>query len=118
VVDDLARGATGSYAIIGAAAVLAASLQGPLTAVVRLLELTHQGQALMVPILLAVTEATVLTRLIGAPSIYSARLGDEVVGGAQQASKGQQAAGEGDLPASAAAPAPPAPDSANRRPRD
>lgn len=109
---------TGSYAIIGAAAVLAASMQGPLTAVVLLLELTHQGQALMVPILLAVTEATVLTRLIGAPSIYSARLGDKVVAGAQQASKGQRAAGEGDLPASAAAPAPPAPDSANRRPRD
>jgi len=64
----------GSYAIIGGAAVLAASMQGPLAAVVLLLELTHQADALIVPILLAVVEATVLARVLGAPSIYSARL--------------------------------------------
>lgn len=64
----------GSYAIIGGAAVLAASMQGPLAAVVLLLELTHRADALMVPILLAVVEATVLARVLGAPSIYSARL--------------------------------------------
>jgi CIC family chloride channel protein len=64
----------GSYAIIGGAAVLGAAMQGPLAAVVLLLELTHHGEALMVPILLAVVEATVVTRLLGAPSIYSARL--------------------------------------------
>ena len=49
-------------------------MQGPLAAVVLLLELTHQADALMVPILLAVVEATVLARLYGAPSIYSARV--------------------------------------------
>jgi CIC family chloride channel protein len=64
----------GSYAIIGGAAVLAASMQGPLAAVVLMLELTHHGDALMVPVLIAVVEATVLARLVGAPSIYSARL--------------------------------------------
>ena len=64
----------GSYAIIGGAAVLAASMQGPLAAVVLMLELTHHADALMVPILLAVVEATVLARVFGAPSIYSARL--------------------------------------------
>jgi H+/Cl- antiporter ClcA len=64
----------GSYAIIGGAAVLAASMQGPLAAVVLLLELTHHGDALMVPVLIAVVEATVLARVLGAPSIYSARL--------------------------------------------
>jgi chloride channel protein, CIC family len=64
----------GSYAIIGGAAVLAASMQGPLAAVVLLLELTHHGDALMVPVLLAVVEATVLARVLKAPSIYSARL--------------------------------------------
>jgi H+/Cl- antiporter ClcA len=64
----------GSYAIIGGAAVLGASMQGPLAAVVLLLELTHHADSLMVPILLAIVEATVLTRLFGAPSIYSARL--------------------------------------------
>jgi H+/Cl- antiporter ClcA len=64
----------GSYAIIGGAAVLGAAMQGPLAAVVLLLELTHHGDALMVPVLLAVVEATVVTRLLGAPSIYSARI--------------------------------------------
>ncbi len=64
----------GGYAIIGGAAVLAASMQGPLAAVVLLLELTHHADALMVPVLLAVVEATVLARVLGAPSIYSARL--------------------------------------------
>ena len=49
-------------------------MQGPLAAVVLLLELTHRSDALMVPILLAVVEATVLARLLGAPSIYSARV--------------------------------------------
>ncbi len=67
----------GSYAIIGAAAVLAASMQGPLAAVVLMLELTHTSDGLMVPILLAVTEATVVSRVLGAPSIYSARLNAE-----------------------------------------
>jgi CIC family chloride channel protein len=64
----------GSYAIIGGAAVLGASMQGPLAAVVLLLELTHHADALMVPILLAVVEATVLARVLGTPSIYSARI--------------------------------------------
>jgi H+/Cl- antiporter ClcA len=64
----------GSYAIIGGAAVLGASMQGPLAAVVLLLELTHHADALMVPILLATVEATVLARLLRARSIYSARL--------------------------------------------
>ena len=64
----------GSYAIIGGAAVLGASMQGPLAAIVLLLELTHQADSLMVPMLLAVVEATVLTRVVGVPSIYSARV--------------------------------------------
>jgi len=69
--------APGSYAIIGGAAVLAASMQGPLAAVVLMLELTHHADALMVPVLLAVAEATIVARLFGAPSIYSARLNVE-----------------------------------------
>jgi H+/Cl- antiporter ClcA len=69
----------GSYAIIGGAAVLGASMQGPLAAIVLLLELTHHADALMVPMLLAVVEATVLGRILGAPSIYSARIAAAVV---------------------------------------
>jgi chloride channel protein, CIC family len=73
----------GSYAIIGGAAVLAAAMQGPLAAVVLMLELTRAGDGLMVPILLAVTGATVVARRLGAPSIYSARLSpDDTLAGA------------------------------------
>ncbi len=64
----------GAYAMIGGAAVLGASMQGPLAAIVLLLELTNRGEALVVPVLLAVVEATIVTRMLGAPSIYSARL--------------------------------------------
>jgi chloride channel protein, CIC family len=67
----------GSYAIIGGAALLAAAMQGPLAATVLVLELAHHTDTLMVPILLAVTGATVIARLTGSPSIYSARLGRE-----------------------------------------
>ncbi len=49
-------------------------MQGPLAAIVLLLELTHHADALIVPVLLAVVGATVLARVLGAPSIYSARL--------------------------------------------
>jgi CIC family chloride channel protein len=66
--------ALGSYAVIGGAAILAASMQAPLAAVVLLLELTNHVNGLMVPMLLAVVEATVVSRLLRAHSIYSARL--------------------------------------------
>ena len=68
--------ASGSYALIGGAAVLAAAMQGPLAATVLIVELAHHSDTLIVPLLLAVTEATVVGRLLGAPSIYSARLGE------------------------------------------
>ncbi len=69
--------AAGSYALIGGAAVLAASMQGPLAATVMILELAHHSETLVVPVLLAVTGATVISRVLGAPSIYSARLGEK-----------------------------------------
>ena len=64
----------GSYALIGGGAVLAAAMQAPLAAIVLVLELTQQPGGLMVPLLLAVSAATVVARVVGAPSIYSARL--------------------------------------------
>jgi CIC family chloride channel protein len=66
--------AVGSYAVIGGGAFLAAAMQGPLSAVVLVLELTRNFDALMAPTLVAVIEATVIARRLGAPSIYSARL--------------------------------------------
>jgi H+/Cl- antiporter ClcA len=65
----------GSYALIGGGAFLAAAMQGPLAGAVLVLELTRNFDALMAPTLLAVVEATILSRRLGAASIYSARLG-------------------------------------------
>ena len=67
----------GGYAFIGGAAVLGAAMQGPLAAIVLMLELTHHGDSLMVPELLAVVIATVIVRVLGTPSIYSARISAE-----------------------------------------
>jgi H+/Cl- antiporter ClcA len=67
-------GPVGSFALIGGGAFLAASMQGPLSATVLVLELTRRFDALMVPTLLAVTLATIVARRLGAHSIYSARL--------------------------------------------
>ncbi len=63
-----------SYALIGGGAFLAAAMQGPLSGVILVLELTRHFDALMVPTVLAVVEATVVSRRLGAASIYSARL--------------------------------------------
>lgn len=66
--------APGSYAMIGAAAVLAASMQAPIAAIVLLLELSHHVLALMVPILLAVCGAAVTARRLDPRSVYSGRV--------------------------------------------
>jgi H+/Cl- antiporter ClcA len=67
-------GVPGSYALIGGAAFLAAAMQAPLAGTVLVLELTNHFQALMVPTLIAVVLATIISRRLGAASIYSARL--------------------------------------------
>ncbi len=64
----------GAYAMIGAAAVIGAAMQAPLAALALVLELTHTGFSLMVPMLLATVIATAITRWIDGYSIYSARL--------------------------------------------
>ena len=69
----------GSYALIGGGAFLAAAMQAPLSGVVLILELTGHLNDLMVPTLVAVVEATILSRKFGAASIYSARLASGLV---------------------------------------
>ena len=64
----------GSYAIIGSAAFLAAATQGPVSAVVLVLELTWWTTPLMVPLLVAVAGATLTARRLETRSIYSARI--------------------------------------------
>ena len=67
-------GAVAGYPVVGAAALLAAALQAPVAAVVMMLELTRRIDALMVPMLIAVTGAMVVSRRMNTPSIYSVRL--------------------------------------------
>jgi chloride channel protein, CIC family len=69
----------GLYAIIGAAAVLAATTQGPISTAVLMMELTGRDRSFILPLLLAVATATLVARTIEPRSIYDARLTDEEV---------------------------------------
>jgi len=69
----------GLFAVIGAGAVLAATTQGPISAVVLLMELTGRDRSFIVPLLLAVATATLVARTIEPRSIYDARLTNEQV---------------------------------------
>jgi chloride channel protein, CIC family len=64
----------GAYAMIGAAAMIGASMQAPIAALTLVLELTHSGFGLMVPMMAATVTATAIARHIDGYSIYSARL--------------------------------------------
>ena len=67
----------GAYAIVGAAAMIGAGMQAPLAALVLVLELTHSGFSLMVPMMAATALATAVARYIDGYSIYTARLASE-----------------------------------------
>jgi chloride channel protein, CIC family len=69
----------GLFAVIGAAAVLAATTQGPVSSVVLIMELTGRDRSFIVPLILAVVIATLVSRTIEQRSIYDARLTDEQV---------------------------------------
>ncbi len=61
-----------SYALIGSAGFLAAATLGPLSSAAFLLELTRRADSLMVPLLIAITGATVTAQRFEVRSIYSA----------------------------------------------
>jgi H+/Cl- antiporter ClcA len=69
----------GLFAVLGAAAVLAATTQGPISTVILMMELTGRDRSFIVPLLLAVATATLVARTIEPRSIYDARLTDEEV---------------------------------------
>jgi H+/Cl- antiporter ClcA len=69
----------GLCAVLGAAAVLAATTQGPISSVVLMMELTGRDRSFIVPLLLAVVTATLAARTIELRSIYDARLTEEQV---------------------------------------
>jgi len=68
-----------SAALLGAAATVAATTQGPVSTIVLMLELTGGNRSLLIPVALAVTVATVVARSIDYRSIYEARLTEEQV---------------------------------------
>jgi CIC family chloride channel protein len=76
----------GAYAMIGAAAMIGAGMQAPLAALALVLELTHSGFALMVPMVVVTVIATAVTRWIDGYSIYSARLSGSPKAGSGHAS--------------------------------
>ena len=64
----------GAFALVGAAAMIGASMQAPLVGLVLVLELTHGAFSLAIPMMTATAIATFLVRQIDGYSIYSARL--------------------------------------------
>lgn len=64
----------GAFALIGAAAMLGAAMQAPLAGLVLILELTHGGFAIAIPMIAATVTATAVARYIDGYSIYTARL--------------------------------------------
>jgi H+/Cl- antiporter ClcA len=64
----------GAFALVGAAAMIAAVMQAPLAGLVLVLELTHSGFDLAIPMVAAVVIATFVVRQIDGYSIYTARL--------------------------------------------
>jgi CIC family chloride channel protein len=69
----------GLFAVLGAAAVLAATTHGPISSVVLIMELTARDRSFMLPLLIVVVIATVVARTLDPRSIYDARLTDKEV---------------------------------------
>jgi chloride channel protein, CIC family len=67
----------GLFALLGAGAVLAATTQGPISAVVLIMELTGRDRSFVLPLLLIACIATLIARSVDHRSIYDARLTDE-----------------------------------------
>jgi CIC family chloride channel protein len=75
----------GLFALAGAAAMIAATTQGPISAIVLMMELTGFSRAAVLPLLLAVTTATLVARSIEPRSIYDARLSNPQIRERQRA---------------------------------
>ncbi|MGO8975818.1 MAG: chloride channel protein [Steroidobacteraceae bacterium] len=69
----------GLFAVLGAAAVLAATTHGPISSVVLIMELTARDRSFMLPLLIVVVIATIVARTLDPRSIYDARLTDQEV---------------------------------------
>ncbi len=74
----------GLFAVLGAAAVLAATTQGPHSTVVLMIELTRRDRSIIAPLLMVVSTSTLVARSIEPRSIYDARLTDEQIAARQR----------------------------------
>ena len=75
----------GFFALLGAGAILAATTQGPISAVVLIMELTGRDRSFIVPLILIAGISTLISRSIEQRSIYDARLSDEQIAMRQKA---------------------------------
>jgi chloride channel protein, CIC family len=69
----------GLFAFLGASAVVGATTQGPVSAVVLMMELTGRDRSFILPLLLIVCLATFVARNIDPRSIYDARLSESEI---------------------------------------
>ncbi|MGC9221062.1 MAG: chloride channel protein [Solirubrobacteraceae bacterium] len=65
---------TSTGALVGAAAMIGAAMQAPVASIVLIMELTHSGFSIAVPMIIATASATIATRHIDGYSIYTCRL--------------------------------------------
>lgn len=69
----------GFFALLGAGAVLSATTQGPISAVVLVMELTGRDRSFILPLILIASISTLIARSIEHRSIYDARLSDDQI---------------------------------------
>ena len=75
----------GLFALLGGTAMIAATTQGPISAIVLMMEMTGHARGAIVPLLVIVATATLVARTIEPRSIYDARLSDAEVEQRQRA---------------------------------
>ena len=73
----------GFFALLGAGAVLSATTQGPISAVVLMLELTGRDRSFVLPLILIAALSALISRSVEPRSIYDARLSDEQIASRQ-----------------------------------
>ena len=75
----------GFFALLGSGAILAATTQGPVSAVVLIMELTGRDRSFILPLILIAGISTLISRSIEQRSIYDARMSDEQIALRQKA---------------------------------
>jgi len=69
----------GLFALLGAGAMLGATTQGPISAIILLIELTGHARSFILPLFVIVCVATLVARSIEGRSIYDAKLTDQQI---------------------------------------